>query len=112
MTDMTICQTIVEQLGGNKFTTMTGIHNFNTKGDNCYFKLPKNKSKANGVNIIYNYGSDTYTVQFLKITGGWFDNKKCVYIEVKEQVIDSYEHVFCDQLQVIFEDYTGLYTKL
>lgn len=93
---------IISQLGGNKFIVMTGAKQFVSldKGG-IIFKLPSNFAK-NGINLIKIEldPSDTYNLYFFKSRG----------TSLKE--IDNYTGVYCDQLQSIFTEITGLDTHL
>ena len=103
-----ISQTIIKQLGGNKFKAMTGAKNFGyvTNQDNnnvsLSFSFP-NKSGANCCRITLN-SLDLYDMQFMRIR--------------KKQGIPQFnttaEHngIYADQLQSIFTKETGLYTHL
>ena len=102
MGKLQVATTILEQLGGNKFIAMTGAKNLSGDEDGLNFKIGRNNSKANVVRINYNYGKDLYQVRFLK-----WDSKTCQMVELK-----VYEDVYCDMLQSIFTEYTGLFTSL
>ena len=60
---MTIAQTILDQLGGNKFMAMTGSKNFTDCGRSLSMRLAKNASRANYLKITLN-GLDTYDMEF------------------------------------------------
>lgn len=94
-----LAHTILQQMGGNQFTAMTGAKNFIALEGGLSFQLP-NARKANGVKYvrIELTPMDTYTVRFFgqKASGG-------------EQVFDN---TYCDQLRGLFEDVTGLRTSL
>ncbi|WP_455643767.1 hypothetical protein [Parabacteroides sp.] len=96
---------ILQQLGGNKFIVMTGskyfVYDRNEDG-NTYLrmKLTRNRSKAQYLRIILN-SSDLYDMIFYR-----FDRKDN-HIVVKE-----HNNVYCDQLQELFTETTGLYTHL
>jgi hypothetical protein len=94
--------TILSQLGGNMFASMTGAKNFTSHSDNCgalSFFLPSNMTKNNikHVKITLN-GNDLYEVVFTKIRG------------TKVTQISKFTDVYCDELVNIFEENTGLYT--
>lgn len=93
---------ILNQLGGNKFIVMTGAKSFVwlEKGG-LIFKLPSNFA-SNGINLVKIEldPSDTYNMEFYKSRG------------VSVKGIASYEMIYCDQLQDIFTEATGLYTHL
>ena len=100
---MSVAQTILQQLGGNKFLVMTGAKNLvnHSKENALSFKLPS-KFATDGINYvkITLQPNDTYTMEFGKVWG------------VKYKVIHTVEGVYCDMLQTIFTDKTGLDTSL
>lgn len=98
---MSIAQTILEQLGGRRFVSMTGAKNFGDTGNGLAFQIPASltKNKINAVKIEL-HPSDTYNVKFLRI--GRSDLK----------VISTFEMIYCDQLEDLFERETGLLTHL
>lgn len=99
-----ISNTIISQLGGNKFKAMTGAKNFSYKIEENFnttltFKIGQNSKRVNHVKITLN-ASDLYDVQFL-------------YCSVKGiKVLSSLEGVYAEDLRDIFETNTGLYTSL
>ena len=96
---MTIAQTILQQLGGNRFSMMTGAKNFSTNGNDLSFAVGRNAGKVTHVKITLE-ASDTYAMQFLN----------CNIRRIKE--VASRELVYCDQLPAIFESVTGLCVSL
>lgn len=99
--DINISETILEQLGGNKFLVMTGAKNL-VKSDKekwLSFRIGRNKSKANLVKIQL-LSTDTYKVTFGRVHG------------MNYRDLDVFINIYGDQLRDIFTDYTGLYTKL
>lgn len=100
MTDQTIANTILEQLGNNKFIVMTGAKNFISFENGLAFTLPHKKIKQ--VQIILN-SKDLYNMVFLGV------NKR-LFNSIKEIAI--YVDVYNDQLQSIFTEVTGLDTHL
>lgn len=99
MTNKEIAETILAQLGGNRFKLMTGAHSF-SYGEKCLtFRLKSNPKNIKGVRITLD-PSDTYTMEFLQL-------KK---MEVK--VASSASFVYCDMLQEVFTSNTGLYTRI
>lgn len=97
---------ILEQLGGNKFLVMTGSHHLMfSKVENNFLSmhLRRNIAKAQFLKIILQ-ANDTYKMIFSKVTGKKYEQK---LVTVKE-----FEGVYCDQLQAIFTQVTGLYTSL
>lgn len=94
-----VAQTILNQLGGNKFVAMTGAHSLTADANSLTFKFGKNESKFFACKIELT-AMDDYTMTFYK----W--RKKFDL----EQV--SITGVYCDQLTDIFTQNTGLYTSL
>ena len=103
MTDKKISETILKQLGGNKFRMMTGAKDFVAGENYLIFKLPhgKQKKKINMVKITL-MPNDTYKMEFQKIN----------YRTYEITTISSFNSVYSDDLQKIFTDETGLHTKL
>lgn len=98
---MKIAENILNQLGGNKFIAMTGSKNFIDGGNYLSMKLVPNKSKSKYLMITLD-SNDTYTMEFFKV------NSKTL----QKTTISSITGVYNDQLQKIFTETTGLYTKL
>lgn len=96
-----IAQTIVNQLGGRKFMVMTGVKSFGfDETGGVSFKIGRNGSKCNHVAIEYDYGRDLYNVVFGRIHGG------------KYRELERTNGCYFDMLVPMFEEYTGLATKL
>lgn len=93
--------TILAQLGGNRFTVMTGARSYVGSADTLSFKLPNRFANdgINGVRITLD-ASDTYTVDFYKIRG------------IKMTTVKSVSGVYADQLRALFTRVTGLDTSL
>lgn len=98
---MTTATQILSQLGGNKFLVMTGAHTLINTGEGLTMKLRTNKSKANYLRITLNI-MDTYTVEFQKVN----------YSKLTVTEVATFENVYCDQLQKLFTEVTGMYTRL
>lgn len=98
---MTIAHTILSQLGGNRFVSMTGAKNLAEIERGIAFQLPANLTnhRINAVKIVLDY-SDTYKVKFLKIG------------KLELKTVSEFDMVYCDQLVDLFEQETGLYTHL
>lgn len=99
MDKMQVAKTILEQLGGSRFLAMTGAKNLAGSEKALTFRIGKNKSKANLVKIELT-AADDYTVTFYRVEG--------VYLKEVEQS----EGIYFDQLQALFTEVTGLYTRL
>lgn len=98
---MTVAQTILEQLGGKTFALCTGAKNFVGEENALSFRLPANfaEKKINFVKITLG-ADDLYTVEFKYIRG----------VTIKD--ISTHEGIYCDMLDELFIDQTGLYTRL
>jgi hypothetical protein len=103
---------ILKQLGGQRFLMMTGAKNllYSAKDNNFLsMHLTKNKIGAKYLKIVLR-GDDTYTMIFSTIKKIKDENYP---IKVDTHVIlKTIEGVYCDMLQEIFTDVTGLYTSL
>jgi hypothetical protein len=99
MTNLTVANTILEQLGGRRFIAMTGSKNFVGSQDKLTFSLAPNKSKGNKMRITLT-PADDYTVEVFKIRG----------TEVKP--LASVHGVYADSLRSVFESLTGMYICL
>jgi len=108
---MTVAQTILEQLGGNKFIVMTGSKNFVSDKNSLRMKLAGNKSRANYLKITLN-GLDLYDMEFDKCTAAKFNINTGEYRDFEKKEIVRFNDVMFDQLQEIFTSVTGLYTHL
>lgn len=97
---MTIHQTILEQLGGNKFVAMTGARDFINTGNGLSFRIPKIPgSKISHVRITLN--NDLYDVEFLSIRG------------FKAPVtVSSHTGVYAENLASLFSQQTGFALSL
>jgi hypothetical protein len=99
-----IVNTILSQLGGNRFVVMTGAKNL-TSDKNCLiFKLPSRFAKdgINAVRITLD-PSDTYTMTFYKQGRA---------PSFKVTVVAEHSDVYAEDLRRIFTDVTGLETSL
>lgn len=102
---MNIARTILGQLGGNRFATMTGARKFVAISDpGLQFDLPVNAGaldKVTRLRIVLD-PSDTYTVISYRK-----QRDQLEYTEVTRQ-----SGIYCDMLEDTFTDMTGLYTSL
>lgn len=105
MTNMEIAQTILAQLGGRQFTTMTGAKNLLAIERGLQLHLPGSlcRDHINCMRVVLD-ADDTYTVEFGRIRKV---NRMPAY-----EVLHSYPTTYCDQLRGLFEDVTGLVTSL
>lgn len=97
---MTIAQTILQQLGGNKFLAMTGAKQLVDLGNGLQFAIGRGaKNKANKV-VITLTGADLYDVRFVSIR----------QFNITER--GTVEMVYADRLAAVFTEQTGFDTHL
>jgi len=96
-----VAGTILQQLGGRKFMVMVGAHNLVCSDEGCGTMMLKFKGSkvANYLKITLT-SMDLYDVEFGKIWGGNY------------KVVKKVEGYYNDMLVSLFEETTGLYTKL
>lgn len=97
-----IANTILQQLGGGRFLMITGSKQPVAVPNGLRVRLAKNKTRANLLTITLT-PEDLYDVEFKYFAVGQ---------KITDQVIEKREGVFCEDLQDIFEEVTGLYTTL
>lgn len=103
MTSIEIANTILSQLGGNRFIAMTGAKNFIALQSGLQLDLPKKAHYVkNGITRLWIEltPADVYTIRAWKIRG------------MNAYQVDTVENVYCDELQSIFTELTGLDTHL
>ncbi len=103
---------ILRQLGGNRFIAMTGSKNFiynpiSETNPNFWVRmdLARNSGGVNRLKITLQ-ADDTYTMEFYKMTSSR------TTFETKITNKKEFKMIYCDQLQEIFTEVTGLYTSL
>jgi len=96
-----VANTILDQLGRNRFIAMTGARNLVGHHDGLTFKLRSNfaKSGINHVSIRLN-PYDLYNVVFSRVYG------------IKATTIFAVDNAFAKDLTQIFTDITGLDVRL
>jgi hypothetical protein len=97
---MQIAKTILAQLGGHKFVVMTGAKHILATDHGLRFRIGRNKTRANIVKIDLDLGKDLYMMEFGYV-------RKYEYF-----VQERFDDLYADQLGPIFEDYTGMATRL
>lgn len=107
-----VAQTIYMQLGGPRFTAITGSHHLVADGNTLQMVLARNMSKANRLHISYNEGSDLYTMRFFRITGGYLNMKTYAWMPEKTTEVKTLEDIYADDLERLFTEITGLVTRL
>ena len=101
-----IAKTILQQIGGNRFATMTGSKDFIDLGNGLRMNLSRNKTSANRLDILLDEETDTYIMKFYRHT---FSKKT---FEVTQKEIVRNEGIYCDMLEDMFSEVTGLVTRL
>lgn len=101
MNNQQIAETILRQLGANRFTTTTGARQFLAIERGLQFRLPSNFARdgINSVRITLD-ASDTYSIRWAKIRG--LNIKDC----------GESEGIYADQLRAEFKRKTGLDTSI
>ena len=100
---MNVAETILKQLGGGRFKVMTGAKDFIAYDNALMFRFPTCKGgtcKGASRCRIELTPDDLYTVTFLKM-------RKLVVT-----VLGSQTGIYFDQLEEVFTECTGLYTRL
>lgn len=99
---MQVANTILQQLGGNRFIAMTGAKHFVGSSNSLQFSIGRGaKDKINKVKITLDEGQDLYSMEFYYFRG--MNYKKIGKAE---------EGLYFDMLQERFTDRTGMYTQL
>lgn len=97
---MSVAQTILEQLGGHRFTAMTGARQFvgDEVGRSLHFSIPGRRKVRITLGV-----DDRYTVEVFIMRG----------IDCKPiPGVHAMEGVYADRLQAVFTELTGLDTHL
>ncbi len=102
MTDMTVANTIAQQIGGRAFMMM-GAKNKLGDHDSLSFKIGRNAKKVTHITVTLR-GDDTYSVDFLRC------RRERGVMTTREIACD--EGVYNDQLRAVIEAGTGLYLSL
>ncbi len=110
-TRLAIANEIYAQLGGVRFSLVTGARPISIGetpvGDlELTFKIGRNASKANRMKITYKVGEDLYKVDFYRLSKS---SKTFIPVIVP---VASREGVYCDQLAEYFREITGLVIDL
>jgi len=114
MANTAVANNIYQQLGGGRFTAMTGAKNFVALENGLRFRIGRNASKANMVEIKLN-GLDLYDIKFIKHTPYSFKiGKDGSFKETQESVktMAEFNDYYGDMLQDCFTRVTGMYTSL
>lgn len=114
-----VAETILAQLGGNKFRVMTGASSFlsgNVAKDGepiafgLSFKLPRARRGITNVVVKLN-ARDLYDVEFGKIVRSK-DPESGYMIHMDYKIVTDAQDIGVEQLREVFERATGLLTSL
>ena len=112
---MQIANTIIQQLGGNRFRVMTGAKNFMALDGGVTFAIPGGggfaKHGINKVNVVLD-ASDTYTITAFKIRRTRRTGSPSCHPRLITEAKGQHSGVYNDMLQSVFTDLTGLGTHL
>ena len=99
--NMQIAKTILEQLGGRKFTFMCGVKHAAAIERGLSFRIPgtMTRNRINYVKITLE-PSDTYKVDFGVIRGHTY------------KIVSTHDDIYCDDLAELFRSETGLETRM
>jgi len=95
-------QTIIDQMGGNKFRVMVGCKRMIVDGEKpaVTFEIGSGANKRIRFVKVELMADDTYTMSFSKI------------YKHEHKLIISHGGIYCDGLKKVFEKETGFYTSL
>ena len=100
MSNLKVAETILSQLGGNKFRMMTGAKNLAGDENSLSMRIGRNSSNSNYLKITLN-SMDLYDMKFCKLTR-----------KFEEKSVKEYNNVYNNTLRDIFTTHTGMYTSL
>ena len=100
MSNLKVAETILSQLGGNKFRVMTGAKNFGGTEDSLSMRIGRNSSNSNYLKITLN-SWDLYDMKFSKLTR-----------KFEEKSVKEYKNIHNIHLRLMFTKHTGMYTSL
>jgi hypothetical protein len=106
-----IAETIINQLGGNKFIAMTGSKDFLWDDEKLTLtfslsRMAQEKSRDNRIRIQYDYNRDLYNISLCKYLTPTL--KRIMEKRDLWKVLKSVDGVFFDQLQEFFCEWTDL----
>lgn len=99
VTDLTVANTILQQLGGRRFCMMTGAKGFLGTNNSLAFRIGRNCKGVNYVKVTLD-PSDTYTVEFMRVSLR------------QNKVLATCSDIYWDSLQECFTRNTGMETHL
>lgn len=96
---LVVAETILAQLGGNRFLVMTGAKDLLGDENSLGMRIGKNSKGVNKVRVRLT-PADLYDVEFFYVRGTAF------------RVVSSAEGIYAEDLRRVFEAHTGLATSL
>jgi hypothetical protein len=97
--NMVVAETILAQLGGNRFLVMTGAKNLLGGERELSMKLGRNEAGVTHMRVELR-ADDTYDVHLLRVRG------------TKVRTLVTGEGIYADGLREFFTTHTGMYTSL
>lgn len=99
-----IANTILKQLGGRMFLTMTGASELVAGEDYLRMKLParSTKNKCTHLCVTLDADRDLYQVEFTR-----WNSRSLTHTR-----LSVHDGIYWDMLQTLFTDQTGLYTRM
>ena len=107
--NMEIANTIRGQIG--RALVMIGGKNLVAVENGLKFKVICRGTRSNYITITLD-SNDTYTFLAQKITGGRFNKKTCQHSPVKTKTILKLSEAYCDMLDALIAEATGLAVRL
>jgi hypothetical protein len=101
-----VANTILQQLGGRRFTVMTGAHSFSGGPNSLTFKIPRNNARRIAAVRITLTPADLYDIEFLAFRGSFRAGNYRV------ETVATCSGVYCEDLRSLFTSETGLATSL
>lgn len=98
MTDLSVANTILAQLGGRGFVVMVGAHNL--AGGKNFLRLRFRGSRKYNFLQVTLTPDDLYDVEIAQVGRSQVRNR------------ERLEGIYADQLQEVFRSYTGLETRV
>jgi len=99
---MTKVETILSQLGGNKFIKMTGANKIASRDKDTTLSFWFKMCRKSNICLVHLNGKDLYDITFHQ-----YSRKNLTTTKKQE-----YNDVYAENIRELFESYTGLRTSL
>lgn len=106
---MSVAETILQQLGGQRFTAMTGSKNYLADGNSLRMTLAKNHSKANRLTVTLDEATDTYRMHFYKYTPGHLNKKTFEWVPDKVVEVAEFDNILRYAAGTVYTDNMDVY---